>query len=401
MSGVGGGQRYISNKAKYLTGDGWEVIVACEEAEEVLLDFPKQMIKVFPELRSNPSFLKSKQRSDVKGRIEAALPNCETERIVVESHGVYHAVWGEWLAELLNAQHLVFLLEEDNGRITSSEYRFLQFKHSRKELATIKPAITKDLFSGYRNLPNDEAYSLVAYMGSAFEEIPFDLPFTDSVDATILSVSRLEKSYLRSMLVDLSEYCLRHPERKFRLIQVGDSSNPRDKSFFLQINARTSNLDIRMLGFMNPIPKALIREATIGIGKAGAAWQMAQCGLPTIAYTLESDVLAGYIGFDFGMTSSPAEIDPGLCLSDLLDRSFSDNEFEEQDYVYDITPRQQNFDEHFKFLEFSRADPEYYPVRSVRPNKSRFLQSLWFRFFGNNSYDHIMKLFGAFNCSPC
>ena len=75
VSGIGGGQLYIKNKAKYLSNKGYEVFAICYHGnKQKKIDFLKHYI--FDELENIPdAYSKSKQKKIIDKIIFCIHPN--------------------------------------------------------------------------------------------------------------------------------------------------------------------------------------------------------------------------------------------------------------------------------------------------------------------------------------
>jgi len=391
IGGVGGGQRYIQNKSRYLFEEGWNVYIICASISKLILDYNDAILIEDCRLRAAPRYLGSQRIDDLLKTLTSSLSIDMGGDIVIESHATHLALWGELLAKWLKARHLVYLLGEDNGVLSFSEQEFFAFKLLRHELATINPVITKNLFEGYCDVPPDQCYSLKAYMGDAIKDVPYPKMLEKDYDGIILSVSRLEKTYLGNMLKGVAQFCQTHTEKTFCLIHIGDAKSDEYRKSFLSVTNPIKNLDTFILGSLSPIPASLLRLSDVAIAKANAARQCAGFGLPTISYQLDYDEPAGFLGYDIENSLCHVEVPEVQKLEILLNRCLTKNEFDGVSPKYEISVNSSKFEEHFRFLDQSEIQQNYFDTRQTNPKLNRLLSSVWIRLFHNTNYDILLS----------
>ena len=142
LSGIGGGQRYVQAKSRWLIQEGWSVYVFHVENGPVLLDFTDVKVINQLELVTSPRALGKRRFGKVIRSMLDELPK-KSDEVFVESATTYLAFWGEAVARALRGKHLIFNLEECPETPTRDEAEFLLFKLARKELASINGDILR------------------------------------------------------------------------------------------------------------------------------------------------------------------------------------------------------------------------------------------------------------------
>jgi len=91
-----------------------------------------------------------------------SIGKTDSDSIIVESHTIDLACWGELLASKLKATHLVFLLHEEFNVLPNDLYKYFEFKHFQRRLAGITKRSLIELFEPYKQLQEIESFSLHA-----------------------------------------------------------------------------------------------------------------------------------------------------------------------------------------------------------------------------------------------
>lgn len=389
MSGVGGGQRYIQAKAKWLLQEGWNVVVFHVADGKLKMNFPKEILIVeVPNLVSMPA---SQTNRALKFALNSMVNNVQTpnaETLVVESLSCKLGMWGELLANKLDGTNFIYLIDEETDVDTSSARSFLKEKLSRHEVACINPRIlSKAIFGSESGKEDFEEYILPAWMGeSPVKDIPFEGNGTVS-EYSIALIGRLDKSYNDDAFNEVGRFCQKHAERSFRIWIVGDTENDVRRKKLISKLDDLDNVTLRMMGYMFPIPKELITGCDAVIAKAGSATACATTGVKVICYQHEADNVAGVIGFDIPKSTSLPNSKLNLCA--VLEELFFGTAYLEENRKFEL-PRIQEPD-YRKHLEYVVRQVEYENVLQIRPSKRDRCKGLWVSLFGNVNYRKILR----------
>lgn len=377
LGGVGGAQRYVSSKASELQAEGWQVYCVTYSGSASVIDFSGVTHNVDIRLRMNPQVSGKRIRSSFVSDIRKILELTESTpgtQIIVESFSLFLALWGELLSADIGARHIVYLLEEKHRRLTQSELRYMHFKSERLELASIRSE-TGEQLSRNRNL-SIHTKRLTAIQRSPVANVPFGEDLRVPGHINVVCVSRLEKPFVADMIQRLGVLTevLNSP---INLCIVGDGTvaSARERAFHR--SEKFPLLLLNILGFFSPIPRDLITQFDLGIGKAGGARLLATEGIPTIAYYLEEDTPAGLLGIDIAESPSYANNQPDVDFTVLFRRAVQLGGRPQASMP--VKWPDDTLDDHIAFIQAAAATPQYYDASKIRPTMRRLLLTHWIR----------------------
>lgn len=391
MSGVGGGQRYVLAKAKWLIERGWRVIVCHVQNGEVMLNHEGIQFFDIPELRAAPRILGKKRTEEIIGNVLGHFLDSRT--VYVESSAPYLGMWGEEFARVSGGKHLCYVLEETPK---AEDINFLRFKRKRHELAFIKNTIAKTAFGDCSSSEQDyDDCLLEAYSPSPIEDLPFEGKIVNA-DYTIGCISRLEKPAVKLMLDGIVDFCSKNTATSLTVVLVGDTPYESVKKEIAEYDNKLPNLNVQSLGYLSPIPRQLIKEFDVFIGKAGAATACAGEGIPTIRYTLDTDEVAGFdriVEVD-GKAAIQMSQASGANLPSLLEYALIQGGLDEIRELNAIkcAVSPVDYSDHMDFIPNSNAK-DYYDCYSSRIGMDRLLVSYWIKMFGNTRYENALIAF--------
>ena len=363
---MGGGQLYTRNKVNYLKRNGWKVCLYTGRSGKLYFDDLKDYKENYiPELNYLPFYFNRKTQRRI---IRQIINGCEGawNQVVIESHKQPMAVWGELLASNINGKHVFFDLDEDFVYFESWYYRFLDFKHNRKELAGINELSLEKMFKEYKKISDEDNYHLLFPCTNTIENV--DNPLIETApnsDICLGSISRLDKDYLIPMMEEIVSFCNQNKGKKITVFVVGDSKEKKFSKKLLDIGKEAENLKIILLGFLSPIPSLLIKKVDVFIGTAGSAVMTAEAGKVTIAVDTITCEPIGVIGINAQSTTYSNGNLKWKKLSEYLSYIF----FEKSVKYVESQIKCDQFmgisvngalDEHMLFLEASEKTKEYY-----------------------------------------
>ena len=295
LKGVGGMQRYVLAKARWLSDNGWTVHFLYGIDGQQILDFSDFDCIHFVELMCRPSTVPTCKREELlRGAISSARYSSET---IVESSACILALWGELLASRLQCRHLIFSLEEKLPRMSKSEAEFFRTKMDRGEFAGCYAGYLNKLFP-HLTIEQCADKVLAASQQNPIVDDLIEYGTLPSAACSMLCFTRLEKTFVKPMLDSLIDYCFKHFEESFSLVFIGDADEKQLHYEIQHYADSVPNLSITILGYMTRIPRSLIQRFEIGIGTAGCAWQMSAEGLKVIAYATDEDECIGVLRYD-------------------------------------------------------------------------------------------------------
>lgn len=300
MHGLSGGPLYANNKVKWLKENGIDPVVfdhygSLKLLGEIVLEYllPYKRHRML-ELFFPPSYFSKSQRSKILDRLCQMIG--EADDYVVESNSSRLALWGELLAERLHAKHLLLYIGEHLTIRTEEEYRYLNFKLNRRELFTIKPKTMQNLFEGYKKISDEEANNLffAALMGVKAVDIP--MPEIDNLPEAnyrILSFGRY-KPYFENMIEGVLDFCKKHSSERVNFLIMGKVDLPASTKSNLE---SVSNLYVKFIPAMRPLPKAVFDYSDVVIATAGCANISNNQDVKTISMDVETCMPLGVMGY--------------------------------------------------------------------------------------------------------
>lgn len=361
---MGGGQLYTRNKVDYLKNHGWQVDVYTGRAGKLLLPEMKEYTKnYYKELSYNPYYISRKRRNKI---IDKIIGNNIFDETVIETSKYNESIWGELIAHKIKAKHVLFNLDEEFPVYDKWEYEYLDFKHKRRELACINPVSMQKLFGKYKIVNKNENYNLNFICRNQISDSNNDImKDIKKEDINFGCISRLDKGYIMPMFNEVKKFVLKHPEYKISFILVGDSNDKTKRSSIKNLFSDIKNIRLYFMGYLSPIPKALIDFVDYFIGTAGSAVMTAKAGKITIAVDTTNCTPIGIIDYDVSSgTFSNGDIQISLndYLEDLIfhtdfkkiKKKLSENQKSSLNYMTE-------FDNHMKFIDSSEMKKEYFP----------------------------------------
>ena len=365
--GLGGSQRYILDKSKWLINQGWDVHFVYSSLGDEILDFGCVTAYHFPLLMCRPAYVPNRTVAKLIERLKKNLN--AGGRVVVESSSYDYAFWGELIAKELEAKHFIFDLDEVPPRLSRDEIEYFRFKLERGELACITTSCLRRVFPEMTEQELGQ-YILVAYMGDAVEDFPFDTNSLPKADFRIGLVSRLDKNFVPDVFNEVARFCRDFPNLRINFLVVGDTSNETlSRSLFSTVE-NIDNLLVTRFGFMTPIPRALVKSLDLAVAKSGCAWACARVGVPTAVYSMDTDEAMGILGVDFERSPSSSDGNPTELCS-IIRSVLIDGLCKGKDIASLLPPQEIKFDRHFSFLSESSSDASYVNVRKIKTTALR------------------------------
>lgn len=276
---VGGAQLYISRKCNYLIENGWNIIICYYTSGTVMIEYDKAIrFEQIYELSFLPTLFRTKYIHRILNRIIHYNPN---DNIVIESHTVNLAYWGEILTSKTKARHIVYLLNENLTIKNKSTYSYLYYKYKNSSLFGITPLSLKQIFpSEQTEFPYLNA---IGCTSRNIEDLPNNsMDHFKKKDWNILSIGRLEKDYIIPTFKTLANYANHHKNKSISLIIVGGSYHKQNRKKALSIFDKCKNVSIIDMGYIWPIPISCFINSDLTIASSGSAVIAESVGSPTI-----------------------------------------------------------------------------------------------------------------------
>ena len=213
LGNMGGAQMYINNKVSYLKKNGWDVqVFYYKKGGEIklpeLVPYKDNYIKDF---RSAFYYVPKWYLRKIARFISEKIG--KSDDIVIESHLVELAYWGEALAKQLGARHICNFLEEQVEPLTEKKADFFEYKLKHWELMNSGASSQRRLFKDYYKSEFAEYENVVKFVCSnVVSNEPLAVKITKS-DYSILTIGRLDKPYVRPMTDRICDFAARHADK--------------------------------------------------------------------------------------------------------------------------------------------------------------------------------------------
>ena len=398
--GIGGSIIYTRNKKIFLEREGWNVEVFSSEKGNVVFEELKCFEKNYvSELRFPPDLCNEKQRKNIIYMItDKILSGQMFDEIIIESHFIPGALWGEAIAELIHAKHLIYLLNEIFPFLSKEMFDFMDFKHKRRELAGISEKSLELLFKNHKIPDPHERYFLKAICTNVVEDVENSI--IDSIrrsDIVIGSIGRLEKGYVWSLAKNVAVFAQRNQDKIITLILVGGSRFKATDKKLRRIISTGHNIELVVTGFMYPIPRKLFSLVDIFVSGAGSARVSAAEGVLTMTVDVNTGKPIGLLGYDTN-NSIYGDKEQTKSIAQMLQDVLIEKEMHKKKipmkYEQTIPDFRQRYAEHMDFIERSEQEKEYYPVDKIKlVDKRGSIKKLLFKTLGRTGYEKVVSMY--------
>ena len=380
IGNFGGSQMYVNNKAQYLERQGWEVVVLyTAQYDNYLLPylerFKDNYIRDF--IYYTPAAIPGfKKKSLLKS---AARVIGTADEIVLESHFLWLAFWGELIAKEVGARHIVNFLEEPVIKYSEKEYAFWEYKLTRWEFMN---ASLRSLHRLFKDAYKEEYVNYehpIKFMCSNVVSNDIKYP-EDKItgDFKILSVGRLDKPYVKPMLDEIKLFANNNPSKKISIFMVG-GSNSGELENDIPDSYKIPNVSFVMLGYTFPVPNNLIKACDVAIATSNAVLVSADLGVPTISIDMNDYQAIGVFGYDTDQTLMRKDEKP-ISVSTLLEDIANAGKYPKGIHAKDNNREMdEEFEREIRFLERSANNKGYYDIMSLYSPLYRFIAvTKWF-----------------------
>lgn len=298
LDSIGGGQLYALRRAKYLRERNINVVfitLRFKKENVILKELEKFDVIEEPYL----DVVCNKKNTIIK-RIIKKINIKNSQEVIIESFECFWAC--EILARELNAKHYIYMLSEKDI-FNLKERDFYLKKLERKEII----GVSKETFRiSFGELWNEKKYeNRYVNIGYKNDEIRKDEVKTrelklekDNKIIRIITVSRFDKTYIEEMIKAVILISKKYLEDNFELILIGDSYNKEIKKRLENKYKSTKNLDIRFLGYINPLFAEIYLNSDLFIGMGTALINAASYGCPCLAIDPRNNEASGFFGVD-------------------------------------------------------------------------------------------------------
>lgn len=372
VTGIGGTQIYLRNKINFLQSRGWQIFVFATESanadNKVYIKELEPFVEwITPDLIKNPFILTRKERESILNRLEQGIG--KADEIVIESNYVQVTLWGEILAQRLEAKHFIFFIQEDY-RLNIPQYiEFYKFKYLRGELAANTDHALAHLFDNVLQINASNNCHLPATCSNSIEDCETNLcDVIKSGYYHIGSLGRINKPFVLPTLVSIGDFAKTHPADKFQVIYFGYASDPLYQTQLEEVADKVDNLEIFVTGPIYPVPLSMLKKMDVFISSSGSATATSKCGFLTIAIDGQDLEPIGFVGINTHETLHRANSDEKIKLKDLLEEALYEKKNEKTQINCDLeVDMAEKFSPHLDFIEMSSHVKEYYEIKRLQP----------------------------------
>lgn len=366
---MGGAEMFTANKCKYLKSIGWDVRVFYYRnfGELKIQELVPYLGNCIPELLYGITYITKKRRSEILAQICAGIN--KGDEVVVESHIINLAYWGELVAKCCGGKSILNSMEENIAPFLDTEASFVEYKLKRWEIlnASVK-ALHRYFNDRYQE---DYAQYTHNYMRAFCSNVVTD--DDDSLDLpsegqNIMSIGRLDKPYILPMFEEIKKFASLNKDKKYNVLVIGGSPDGSVEKNVEALFANECNIALYMYGYVFPVPRNLINKADVGIATANSVLVTADQGVPTISICINDLQPLGI----FGRTTKNKfyrEEEPIQSVSTCLHEVLNEGKFPrvaptEMDVDAEL---ERVFGKQVEFLALSPNDHQYYDVEGVYP----------------------------------
>lgn len=217
-------------------------------------------------------------------------------KCVVETGTDWTSLWGELLAERLNAKHVVNWLDENNKWAKIKYSDFLYFKYNRDELRCISPQAADNLLAdcpGYDT--NDPPLFKAACSNSIGLEANQFSSALNRADFNIGSIGRLEKRAAVTAISAAERFASAHPSQRIQVVLFGGTHDRMWLAKIKDASSRLDNLEIVVTGYMWPLPMDALEKMDIFLSSSGSCRASEMLGIPTVAIDVGDGSAIGFV----------------------------------------------------------------------------------------------------------
>ena len=368
VSNMGGGQMYVCNKILYYRNKGWNTLVIAGHGNNILLPELRQCKEIFYELNFFTYMFSRRKQDSVRNKIAKLICDKTYDEIIIESTSLTACTWAETVSSVVNAKHIVYLLQERNDIDNKGLLELLIFKHKRREIAGITDKTLPKMFDIYYAIDNDKAFKLPAKCNNVMADV--DHPLLHEIDKTqqdfiIGCLSRLDKPFFLSALDDFCEYVKGSPSKKFLLILMGDVSHNNVLADKIEkAIQQTTNVNYVITGYLYPVPTRLLELCDAFFSSAGSSQVCMYSGIPTIVYDANDYKPIGILGRTTKQTLFRDNNQPPQSFKMLMDDILINKVYPV--LAPDYSPTFPDFSAHVDFVSNSEPSFLYYPINDLK-----------------------------------
>lgn len=274
---MGGGQLYVLRRANYLRERGYDV--------SIVVTFDNGFFPLEKEFRGFPIFyipeigrcileLSEKKINEIIDGLRTRIGVYKS--LLIESHTLQTAEWGEFIAYKLRGKHLIYTLAEPQVK----RYIFNPGKrifYDKLEKGQFYGCSSMSLYRIFGKDIKKNRYVNIGYDENELTEtcVPDISYLKGKDDFVITTVTRLDKLYVEPLINDTILLAKEHSEKEITLIIAGGSKTPgREEYLFTTYSSeklKLNNLHVIFTGYIKNLGKDIFRLTDVFVGMGTAS----------------------------------------------------------------------------------------------------------------------------------
>lgn len=406
ISEIGGAELYILRKARFLENNGFKAYIVTGIAQNIKFsEFYDYEFLETAQILLPPSLFYENEISDILERILAFIHYQEQDEIFIESNQVRPAMWAEIFAQRINRVNLVYCITpfRVNGHIMSE---FYHKKLRNDELLGCKESYIPETFgngfkNNYLNIPFDpNEIEKVSNQDTVLGKDDVSDAALESGDISILTVARIEKTYIAQSIIDLSDFCKKYPDTsvKYKLVLSKNNGPEYVKLKTLIDRVKPGNLNIELNGPVLKLTDTIFKGYDLFIGMGTAVLNAVSMGLPSLVVDYRNNKYYGFFGYDhheFGSGIRSAEKGLDYFLKQVLNKEVDLDEVRKKAMDYFL----ENYESdkvNRRFLEYQyninkKTDKEYFEFEKQLDNYKDLIRLVLLRTCGARNTQKILR----------
>lgn len=335
LAGIGGAQLYILRKVKWLEARGFKVVVFTGNKDPILFEeFNNFDLIEIRELNFPPNILsKNNVGSIINEIINKSNLNYMCEEVYVESHQTGPALWAELYANKINKKNIVYSLAPFSLK-REIYHNFFVEKINRNEFLGCNKSFLK---SNFKNENFNNNYINIPFDKSEIQILECKEESRNVFDLNILTISRVEKTYIKNSIMDLFRYVEENNEYKINYdIYLDKTYGEKYEELVDIVNGHAiENLKVNLKGPINPLNNCVFQNQDLFIGMGTSILNASSMKLPSLVVDYRNNKYYGYFGeehFEFGPSEYLAKNELSYYVTELIKNKIQINYFGEKAY---------------------------------------------------------------------
>lgn len=412
IMGIGGWQLYDDARVFYEKKLGYQVYIIgyrSFEEEVVKLDTLKKTNALIRDEYSLPPYVFSNRQ--IKAIISEVCEfidyNIEDE-IVVESTSIPYSLWGELIAEKLNAHHFAYILhshiEKKYQRMELQ--KFYEFKYRQGLLAGMATSTVREMFVGYSSFTIEQDNWIPASWGdpltddnSLLTEISLINELKNIGFFAIGYFGTLNKPHFLKLCQDIQSYVEKHLDQKILFVSIGSSKTGNSENEQNILPTKNDRIKTINIPEMYPVSRNLFLALDCCIASWGSSVVAARSGVQTIRLENDTDtVVQGIVGYGtlrkWPYSTCESE---HLSLEEAINRILKGGYYKSEEYVppistVDFIKAQENEQLFLNNAIERNEELLYYDVMKIKcENRLEYGKKILYHFIGKDIGEKIRR----------